>query len=107
MTLNMEINISIGDTINLNCPVAGYPPLSIEWRREKNTTVFSKTQMFHRPIVDEGSFTNYTCNATNRFGSKIFVLTVKNNKGIILIVLFFSIDFIFYFLKMVIRNVQF
>ena len=82
MTSHMEINVSIGETINLNCPVTGNPLPSIAWRRGKNTTIFSTNQIFHRTILDEGSFTNYTCNATNQFGSKIFLLTVKNNKGI-------------------------
>ena len=83
MTSHREINLSVGDLIEQNCPVTGFPPPIIEWRQGKNMTIVERNQFFHRKIVDESFFTNYTCNVTNQFGSKIFILTVKNSKGII------------------------
>ena len=64
-----ELNISLGDTLQLSCEAESNLTLTYEWRRDDNVLPQFTTNVLTIPAIQRLDSANYTCHASNPVGS--------------------------------------
>ena len=77
--VNSKIYKKIGEKLDLQCPIDGYPNPSYEWHREGHRLV-GGSKYYSVTTVEEKDFGNYTCKAfSSDMGEKAFDFVVSRS----------------------------